>query len=687
MGLNLHQAGRRGPTAPTRPAEWAFAALLVLAVFLAYERVRGAGFIWDDEMHLTQNPCIVGPQGLADIWTSRAARYFPLVLTTFWVEHRLWGLAPLPYHLVNVALHAGCALVLWRVLRRLGVPGALLGSALWALHPVQVESVAWVTELKNTQSGLFFLLAVLLYVRSGEPDGDRRTGAYAAALAFSALAMASKSSTVVLPVVLGLCAWWQKRSFVARDLGRLAPVAAMSAAAAVLSLWTQHLEGANDPGWTRGFAERLADAGCVAWFYLGKLAWPHPLIFIYPRWHLDPARVLSFAGTAAAAAALVFLWRGRAGRLRGSFFAAAYFLAALSPVLGILDQYYWRYSLVGDHFQYLASMGPLALAGAGLSLLLSRLGRVPAAAAACAAPLVLAGLAWGHTGAFADSETLWRDTVARNPGCWMAYNNLGASALEAGRAEDAAALFRKAIQARPDDVEAHLNLGHALVHLNRPAEAVEAYRRTLALEPRYEKALNGLGDALLRAGRPAEAVEVLQQAVALKPDETDAQTNLANALSALGRTEEAIEHCRRAAALSPADAQVHSNLGAALLGAGRVEPATAELERALALDPRLTSALVNLGNARFARGESAAALELYTRALAVDPNVAEAHNNLSAVLLQAGRTDEAEAHARRALELRPGYPQAHENLGKALFRKGDLDGAEAQMQAAREGGR
>ena len=269
-------------------------------------------------------------------------------------------------------MHGACAVLLWRVLRSLQVPGAWLGAALWALHPVQVESVAWITEMKNTESGLFFLLSILFFVRwLRARDLDGRTGGgwnYALTLLFAALAMASKSSTVILPVVLCLCAWWVEGRWHWRNLARVAPIFLMSIAASALSMWTQGLQLATvtDPQWVRSWPERLATAGDAVWFYLGKLLWPHPLITIYPRWQIDAGQWFSYLPLLAVIIVLFILWLKRESWSRPWFFVFAYFLAALLPVLGLVDNSIFRYSLVFDHFQYLASMGPLALAGAGM---------------------------------------------------------------------------------------------------------------------------------------------------------------------------------------------------------------------------------------------------------------------------------------------------------------------------------
>jgi hypothetical protein len=257
------------------------------------------------------------------------------------------------------------------VLARLLVPGAWLGAALWALHPVQVESVAWVTELKNTQSCAFFLLAVLFFLKWRE---GRRT--YPLALLFAVAAILSKSSTVMLPVVLALCWWWEEGRWRWRNAVSLVPFFLISAVASVWTIWEQKFHsGALGEDWALTAPQRLIIAGRVPWFYLAKLAWPHPLIFIYPRWQVDAAQATAYVPALAAIGALGFLWWRSDGRTRPVFFAAAYFSVSLFPVLGFFNVYYFRFSYVGDHLQYLASIGPLALAGAGIVRLPEWLGR------------------------------------------------------------------------------------------------------------------------------------------------------------------------------------------------------------------------------------------------------------------------------------------------------------------------
>jgi tetratricopeptide (TPR) repeat protein len=516
-------------------------AILLLAVLLAYQPVWSAGFIWDDDQHLTANPCIVGPLGLAEIWTTRAADICPLTLTTFWIEHALWGLASGPYHLVNILQHGGCAVLLWRVLRMLRVPGAWLGAALWALHPVEVESVAWITEMKNTESGLFFLLSILFFLkwlRAGERDEPKGKGwNYAWTLLFAAMAMASKASTVILPLVLLLGAWWVQGRWSRRVLARIVPIFFMSLIASAVAMTTVTLHRiAADAFWARTWPERLITAGDAVWFYVGKLLWPHPLMTIYPRWEVDAGNGISYLPLLAVLIVLSILWLKRVSWARPWFFAFAYFLATLLPVLGLIDHFILRFSLVFDHFQYLASMGPLALLGAGMSRLADRVipGKQGLQRGLCAGLLLLLGLSsWERSQVYASSDTLWADALAKNPKAWVGYYNLGTDLVQEGQIDEAITQYEKAVELNPNYVEAQNNLGGALAQKGRLDEAILHCQQALALDPNVPDAHNNLGIALAQKGELAAAILQFQEALRLKPDYGDAQRNLAKAQSLL----------------------------------------------------------------------------------------------------------------------------------------------------------
>jgi len=678
--------------------DWIWGLILVLAVILAYSPVWRAGYIWDDDQLLTANPVIIGPLGLKEIWTTSAADLCPLTLTTFWWEHKLWGLAPLPYHLANVLMHGACAVLLWRVLRSLQIPGAWLGAALWALHPVEVESVAWIAEMKNTQSGLFFLLSILFFVRwLRTRDLDKRTGGgwnYSLTLLFAALAMASKSSTVTLPVVLCLCAWWLEGRWQWRTLMKVGPIFLMSVAAIASTLCVNNWAGVETlergvtfagvdplkqgvPSWP----ERLVMTVDGFWFYLGKVIWPHPLITIYPRWQIDAGQWLSYLPLFAVILVPLFLWLKRESWSRPWFFAFAYFLVALLPVLGLADRY------VADHYQYLPSMGPLALAGAGMARLADFVipGRSWLQSTLGAGVLLVLGLlSWQRAWVYESEETLWADTLAKNPNCWAGYNNLGNALLQKGQLDEAMTQFQKALAINPNYAEAHCNVGVVLSQKGQFDEAMAQYRKVLEIDPNYSEAHNNLGIAFFQKGQLDEAIAQYQKALAINPNDAEVHYNLGVALLQNGQLDDAIAQFQATLELNPGFAEAHHNLGTALVTKGRMDEAIARFQKALEINPNDAEAHSHLGNALVHKGEVDQALTEFRRALEINPNYAEAHSNLGIIFARKGQLDEAMAQYQKALAINPSDTEAYSNLGNVLLQKGKVDEAIAQYKNALE---
>jgi tetratricopeptide (TPR) repeat protein len=643
------------------------------------------GFIWDDESHLTQNPCIIGPLGFKEIWTSARAVYYPLVLTTFWTLHKFAGLSPWPYHLLNVLLHAASAVLLWQVLRQLNVRGAWLGAALWALHPVMVQSVAWVTELKNTQSGFFYLLSIFCFLKwDGQPRitpitriqvtedpkasrrqfRNRRSLMFSLALVSFVLATLSKPSVVMLPVVLSLCIWWRTGRICWRDVAALAPFVLVSALASLWTILEQKFHaGAIGSEWAQTWPERLIIAGRAIWFYLAKLAWPHPLIFIYPRWEINSSQLIAYLPLLAALAGLLVLWLIRAKWVRPVFFAAAYYLASLFPVLGFFSVYFFRYSFVSDHFQYLASMGPLALAGAGIVTGCSRLTtskrlsvlpstsrhpppeafRVTGSAVAtkplvgaCAMLLLLLViLTWRQTAVYHNLVTLYTATLTKNPGCWMAHYNLGIAINEQGDPEAAIAHYRQALELRPNYAEAHYNLGRLLVQKGELDEAIVHYEKALEINPGDAEAHNNLGAALFASGRVDEAIANYRKALAVRRDYADASCNLASALLSNGDLDGAIAYYSACLAVSPNQVEAQYNLASALFRTGRTDEAIVHYQKVLELRPENADARANLGSVFLAKGRVRDAISQYNDALRIAPDNVAAQSNLAWLLATA----------------------------------------------------
>src|SRR6266567_2928565 len=341
-----------------------FALVLAAVTILVYRPAWNGGFLWDDDVYITNNELLTAPDGLRRIWFSldSPSQYFPLVYTTFRVEHALRGLNPTGYHWINLILHVANALLVWAVLAQLKIPGAWLAGAIFALHPVQVESVAWATERKNVLMGFFFLLTLLAWVEFLDRRTTRRRGLYLLALVLYALALLSKTTACTLPAALLLILWLQERPINKERLVQVVPFLILGIAMGLLTVWWERYhQGTRGPLFALSPIERILIASRAVWFYLGKLFWPSNLTFIYPRWTISSTRLLDYAWllTAAGLCAAIYFARRYVGR--GVEVAAVFFVATLSPVLGFIMLYTFRYTFVADHYQYLASIGPIAL--------------------------------------------------------------------------------------------------------------------------------------------------------------------------------------------------------------------------------------------------------------------------------------------------------------------------------------
>jgi tetratricopeptide (TPR) repeat protein len=639
---------------------WAGVAVACAAAVVYLPSLAGR-FIWNDSDYVTA-PGLRSVHGLALVWTRIGAtqQYYPLLHSFFWIQHRLWADKPVGYHVVTVLLHAGAAVLFGAVLRRLAVPGAWLAALLFALHPVHVDSVAWITEQKNTLSLVFYLGAALAYLGF---DETRKPCAYAVAAGLFILSLLCKTVTVSLPAALLVVFWWKRGQLTwRRDVRPLVPWLAVGGAAGIFSSWVERRYlGAQGADFTLPFSGRILVAGRSVWFYLGQLLWPSDLNFVYTRWKVDPSVWWQWLFPLTAFALLAFLWTIRR-RSRAPLAAALFFVGSLLPVLGFVNLYGALYSWVWDHWQYLPDLGPLALAGAGLSWACDRTwGRW------CASALLvtLGGLTWAHCAMFSDNETLFRSTIARNPGAWMAHTNLGI--LLAGRPgglREAISEFETSLEYNPDSPNTHNSLGTALsAEPGRLGDAIAEYEDALRLMPNFPEAHINLGNALLAVpGRLPGAIAHYQAALRIDPHSSAAHASLGYAyLSTPGRRADAIAEYREALQLNPDFPEAHNALGSALSGnPDTLQDAIAEYREALRLDPNFAEAHNNLGNALVRRpGGAPEAIAEFEAALRCRPNFAQAHYNLGAALAGVpGRQAEALAQFEEVLRLRPGFAPA-----------------------------
>ena len=636
-------------------AAWLVPLAIALAALLTYWPALDLGYIWDDDSYLVHNRAVQSPGSLGDIWLSyRMPQYYPLVFTSFWLEHKLWGLNPRGYHAVNLGLHVACALILYAVVGRLYRPLRAAAALVFALHPVQVETVAWVTERKNLLALLFFLITTWLHLDNRGRDPGRMSYwlVYGLSLWTFVAALLSKSIAVSWVIVPLLLLWWRGERLRRRHLGELAPFVVLGGLSGLNTVLLELFRvGARGGDWHLGTWEHLVLPGMIIWFYVVKLVWPAELMFVYPRFELDAGRPLQWLPSLAVLAALALLYLGRHRLGRGAFALAAFYVLSLGPALGFFNVYPMRYSFVADHFQYLSSAAGLLLLIAAARAALRRLAQAPAWLPASALAVVAALLALqtrSYLPAYTDTTSLWSDVLSKNPKAWIAHNNLGLDWLRAGRLDDAEAAFERARELRPDLVEPYLNLAGVEQRRGRRERALAGYRRALEVDDDEPRVHNNLGNVLLELGRPDEAVASYRRAVELDERFHIAWRNLGRAEQVRGRAALAVEALNRALALDGRDAMTRNHLALAYLELGRTDEAIAELKRALALDPELAGAHINLGKIMQDKGRRREAKARYLQALAIDPAQPIAHLNLGILYAQQGARTPAAEHLRKA---------------------------------------
>ena len=553
-------------TSYSRQDALALVALGLLVVVSYLPAMLWGGFVWDDNIFIKVDP-VREVSGLWQIWFSPSDlggqdHYWPLVYTTFWLEHKLWGFDPTGYHIVNVLLHLVNTLLLCHLMRRFAVSGAWIVAALFAVHPLHVESVAWVFERKDVLSGLFYLAAVLAWMRFVEQPNPRR---YVCSLVLYAAGLLSKSIVVTLPVALLIWHWWKQGRVTSTDLLRLAPFCVVGL---VITIGDLSFSRSVAPvSFDYSFAERTLIAARALWFYAGKLLWPTNLAVIYPRWDIRVGDPLAWGYLIAAVALVVVLWRFRRQSGRGLLAGGLFFAVTLSPTLGFVDYTYMSYAFVADRYQYLAGIGVIAVVIGSATYgvrLLSSIWRKGALGGAAAVIVLLGLLTWRQASVYRDNETLNRHIIALNPQARNAHLNLGATLYKQGRYEEALEAMRIAVEQDSNHVSVHYNLGMILDKLGQFEKAEASLRRAIMLHPNHTAALHHLAKLLIEQKHYDEALEFFQRLIGIDPDHAKALGDIGVALFYLGRRDEALQHFDQALSLDPTLESARDNREAVL---------------------------------------------------------------------------------------------------------------------------
>ena len=655
----------------------------MLAGLWTFSPALRGDWIWDDTHLITNNGLIHDPAGLWKIWFQPRSLldYLPVKVSVEWLEWHFWHNDPRNYHLATLFLHLCGSLLVWRLFDQLGLKFAWLGGLIFAIHPVNVESVAWISELKNTLSLPPFLLAMCAYLRFDE-RGEAKD--YFLALALFLVAMLCKVTMIMFPVIILLYAWWRHGRIRSLDLKASAAFFAVSLVLGLVTLSFVHRATDAYPIAMGGLFTRLARAGLSISFYFSKSFLPLNEMPLYPRWSVEPPSLFQFLPWPIIIGVIVVAWTKRTRWGRHALLGLGFFLINLLPFCGLTAGSYMSLTWVADHVLYIPIIGLIGLAVGALAPLTDRLPasfRLPGMGAVA---VVIALLAWqshSYSAVFVSEETLWSYAAERNPQAWGAYNNLGLALMAKGNFPGAIANDQRALQLYPSPDAAN-NLGLALMREGQLPQAMIQLRTALRLDPRSPVAPNNLGLALLQANRPAEAIAEYSEAVRLDPNYLIAHNNLGLALTKVGRISEAKSQFETALRLDPGSIDAHNNLGSLRLQNGEAAEAMIDFAAILRIDPDNAIARYNLGAALMQTGQNGKAIEEFERALRIAPDMADAHYSLGNALIQSDRFPEAIDQYETAIRLDPANADALANLGNALLQSGRAVEAVDQYQEA-----
>jgi lipoprotein NlpI len=601
------ESGRR-TEARGNPDPWASfpwqtalrAGVIVAAVFLIFSPVFQGEWLWDDDSLITNNLLVHSSNGLWKIWfePDTLIDYFPLKVSVEWIEWHLWGMDTLGYHLVSIALHAVSALLVWRLLAKFGLRLAWLGGLLFAIHPLMVESVAWISELKNTLSLPPFLLAMCAWL---DYDERGRRQDYLRALVLFLVAMLCKTTMVMFPVALLLHAWWKRGRIGWQDMRNSAPFFALSLMLGIITALFLHQHAIGErPIPVGGLFARLALAGLSFVFYFSKCVLPIQMSPMYPKWEIDPPTAVQFFPWLVIAGVFFFLWTKRQGWGRHVLLGLGFFALMLAPFVGLTTASYMTFTWVMDHLLYLPVIGLIGLAVAGAEHVDNLLPPMARLCGRSVAALLLALLAYGsydYAEDFSSPKSLWTYTIGVNPGAFMAYNDLGAVYAREHQYEEALHLYDLSLRLNPTFLGTIFNVAGAYSEMGLSKEALSSYEKLLKIDPDFGMGWNSMGNVYIHEGRVEEAKACYERAVQLNPDYPDSQNNLGNILVKEGNLPGALEHYSQALRINPDYIEAHNSKGAVLARMGDIAGAIREFQEALRIKPDHAAARSNLEQA------------------------------------------------------------------------------------------
>jgi tetratricopeptide (TPR) repeat protein len=650
------------------------------------------GWVWDDTSEILRNdPIRSSWHAITGMWSAPAgADYFPLKESVQWVEWHIWGDSPVGYHLVSISLHLLSALLFWRLLVRIGAPFAWTAALFFTVHPMVVESVAWISELKNTLSLPLLLMSALAYVgfdeSRGRPGGGWR-GMYVLSLLAFLASLLAKSSGVMFPFVILIYGWYRRGRIAPQDMLASLPFAAMSGGVGAATIWFQEhraIAGVMAP--VGGLGARLAIGGHALVFYFTKAIFPWPIGPVYPGWNVGGSFLADAWPWLAVAGSMAVLWECRNRWGRGPLLASGWFILNLLPVLGFIPMSFARLSPVSDHFAYIALLGLVAGMAGGLGSLSQGLNpKGSRMALGGAAALILGVIAWesrGLSANYSDDRAFWTFAIRQNPEAWAPRNNLGLIELGAGRFSEAAAQFEAVIGSGERQAEVYNNLGTTYTRLGRYGEAAAQFEAALRLQPGYPVAEANLGNVLAQTRRYDQAVVHYRRSLELKPDVADVHTRLGMAYALTGHPGDAAAQFAEAIRLDPGAAEPRYRLATLLADAGRLPEAITQFEQTVAIDPARADAYAGLGLALTLSQRAQEAFDPLRRAVALRPQDPEGRAYLGLALFRLGRFSEAIDEYRAAIKTGGNDPDIWFNLADALRSDGRVEEARHATEEA-----